>query len=253
MWRRLGGALASQARAAGWGAWGTRDGDPPHGTGLRHQTSPSLPDAEHVLGRLSYGAYQRLGALLASAGGVVAARMLLPETKTRNDLRAKLLLVAGPGVLPTALVVFEYALGTGAAVPWAYLALVDPSSAVRSVEVAVRPAGTPYATVRQWGLDLAGGFSFYAYSTLGRLPPQEYQGGGSADLDLPAVLEVRRGEYPVLLHSDHQLEWSAVGALDGFLEEELVRPAEAFELEWVKDAVEAYCRKLEVLASPPAG
>jgi len=136
VWRRLGGALASDAGIAGWHAWmsgsertlwqgfGLRD-DVTLATGTPFDAASSIP-------RQSWGAYQRVTQLL---DGVVTGRVVLPTASSRASLDSQIsvwnALGAAAGASP-GFVVMEYQLQSGTSgrrTSWAYLVLYDPTLA----------------------------------------------------------------------------------------------------------------------------
>ncbi len=126
VWRRLGSALAANARVAGWHSWmgaTAREPDakrdtPFAGSGLRED----IVEADLGTRRFAWTAVKALAAHLGRASW---GQVLLPVATSRDEL---LELATGATGDEDRVVVFEYRVGSSAAPEyWYYLVLVDPA------------------------------------------------------------------------------------------------------------------------------
>jgi hypothetical protein len=147
VWRRLGGALASNARVVGWHSWMARYGTTFQLTGLRDDSSSAGSAAFHAEQRKSWFAYQGLAHLLGDR--IVSGRVVLPRTSGRSALEA-LLASYDPRVEDPYVVVFEFVVLRGSRVEYAYLVFRDPTDSRPEGDRLVGLVGWPTSSVDEY-------------------------------------------------------------------------------------------------------
>ena len=209
VWRRLGGALASSAVAAGWHDWMSPQSGGFAAFGLRADTGAEDSPTEFAFPRDSWFAYQRLASLLGNVT-IDGGRMVLPSVADRGEL-SRTYPPSGSRFSPLAdrspAVVFEYQ-REDSDYPWAYLLFADPWGTLltegdayliahaRSGAAAVRVPTEPDSIV-------------VLPSSAGSLPERSatYSGWWSALTGMP--IHLRRGDMPVLVLAKGKIEWES--------------------------------------------
>lgn len=211
VWRRVGCALASYVRAAGWHAWMSADGNYA-GFGLRAdaRTGAAATSSASSTRRPSWYAYHRLARYL---GAVRQGHLLAPTPPSRSDLAS-----AAPA---DHLTIFGYELRrshagaapSGDRYRFAYLLFVDDVSADAAPQTATATA-TYHAELHQ----LATVPTSWTASTVasGELPRGAATWTAPIDTALAAGASVSYGltrtDAPILILATHALVWAVTGA-----------------------------------------
>ena len=222
VWRRVGGALASEASTVGWHAWMASDTGALAGTGLRVTPDTAGGDPAEAVPRRSYLAFRRLTQLLSK---VSTGRMLLPDTESRDDLAARIANFPDDG--DVSLVVFEYEgefqVDDTPTCSYAYLVFREPSM---SEALSEHPAGSDCLLVTRHDIYRAAPDVYQVPIEPPAVELEEDAGElaglpRAADVDWDSVIPwemgaemlvcIKSASFPILFFSKTRLYWALSG------------------------------------------